>query len=158
MKIRIALIAAALIACVSARAEAATPKLSGNYIFSFTQTCQANIDLGTSSFVDNGSISYRLGTAAFNNGTGKYTFNGAQAIGSMILGGTGGSNFSKTTGHFSDTFSVSSSTLTLGTQSYGAVYGGVNSSGVATQVNFISVSSSSGGPLNCLNTGTLTHQ
>ncbi|HUO04074.1 MAG TPA: hypothetical protein VMU16_02640 [Candidatus Binataceae bacterium] len=159
MKFRIALFTAALMAfSVCAQAKAATPKLSGTYTFSFSQTCQASIDLSVPAFVDSGSLEYNFGTAAFNATSGKYTFNGFQINGSLVLQGSSSGDLTKTSGKFTDTFGVTSTTLVLGNQTYGAAYAGINGSGIATQVNFMSITSSTTGPPNCLNTGSLIHQ
>jgi hypothetical protein len=164
MKLTIGILAASTL-LLSQAALAATvtsgPGLSGTYLITYVETCQASFswgtdpstgDINTINSVDDGKISTTTGTALFNQTAGRVHIQGFEEIGDLLIIQEHGGNvmadkpFDLTTG-----YNVTANSIILGGVRYHASFS--PSTGTANQVVFSGISSG-GGNGNCAVTGT----
>lgn len=109
--------AAAMLAGFAAPAFAAAPVISGNYVFTFTEICQANIPSSSP-----GTIQSTIAIANFNPTAGTVSVSGSEVDGDLVvLGGNGG--LTSTTLSQSFPYSNTGTTFTLNGTTLNAVYG-----------------------------------
>jgi len=165
MKVRLFLLVA-LVSLFPLDALAATPKLSGNYAFSLSQSCQITLstfpdqstgDVSALETIDDGKISQSVALATFSK-TGTVSVSGAQVKGSALLvPGLSGTDESMSGSPFSGSFAYSipdASTLVINSVQYHAVYGNIVG-GIAKYVTFLVQDPNKPG---CVESGTAVHQ
>jgi hypothetical protein len=162
MKLKIGILAASTL-LLSQAAFAATvgagPGLSGTYLITYVETCQASFswgtdpstgDINTINSVDDGKISTTTGTALFNQTSGRVHIQGFEEIGDLLIIQEHGGNvmadkpFDLTTG-----YNVTANSVILGGVRYHASFS--PSTGTANQVVFSGVT---GTNANCAVAGT----
>lgn len=173
MRGRVFIVAAVLIAGVSAQAHAGSIKLSGNYLVSETRSCQAIltpvtdvavtgvmlsggvISANTNSFLtslnaDTGKISGAVGLVKFSAG----------AISGTMIEGKGasvdydglGESITSDTSAVTGSFSTTATSVTITGTTYQGFAGGLTPTGIATRVRLINVTPP------CIETLSLDHQ
>jgi hypothetical protein len=164
MRIRLFLLVA-LVSLFPLDAIAATPKLSGPYAFSLTQSCQITLstfpdqstgDVAALETIDDGKISQAVALANFGKTT--VSVSGAQVKGSALLvPGLSNADESMSDSPFSGSFNYSipnASTLIINGTQYHAVYGNIVAE-IAKYVTFVVQDPNKPG---CVESGTAVHQ
>ncbi len=152
-----------LIAGAATAAEAAgTPLISGTYLVTYIETCQAEIstsadaksgDVNSVNTVSDGKISHTIGTAVFSQKAGTVSLNGFQQTGDLfILQNLGGQSVSDQTWSQNWTYTNTATALILNGNSFHAFYANV-AGGIAKTVVFSGIPSSG-----CAATGTLVKE
>ncbi len=166
MKRTIGILAAStlLLSQAAYAASVATPVLSGTYLITYVETCQASFswgtdpstgDINTINSVDNGKISTTTGRADFNATTGKVHIEGFQEIGDLlIIQEHGGNAMADQPFDMNFGFHTTPNSIIFGGVRYHASFS--PSTGTANQVVFSGLTGGGGGPANCAVTGTGT--